>query len=81
MIEGLQLALSIDTFTFIMLGTIMGLMLGALPGLDATTGVALLLPVTYVLAPVPALLFFVSLYAAGFCRLDHGNSVSHARFL
>ncbi len=65
MIEGLQLALSIDTFTFIMLGTIMGLMLGALPGLDATTGVALLLPVTYVLAPVPALLFFVSLYAAG----------------
>ena len=65
MIEGLQLALTMDVFAFIILGTLIGLMLGALPGLDATTGVALLLPVTYVLAPVPALMFFVSLYAAG----------------
>ena len=65
MIEGLQLAFTMNTLVFIMLGTLVGLMLGALPGLDATTGVALLLPVTYVLDPVPALLFFVSLYAAG----------------
>lgn len=64
-LQGLETALQAETLIFILLGTLTGLALGALPGLDATTGVALLLPVTYVLAPVPALMFFVSLYAAG----------------
>lgn len=64
-LQGLEAAIQPDILVFILLGTLVGLMLGALPGLDATTGVALLLPVTYVLAPLQALMFFVSLYAAG----------------
>lgn len=65
LLQGLETAIQAEVLIFILLGTFAGLVLGALPGLDATTGVALLLPVTYVLAPVPALMFFVSLYAAG----------------
>ena len=65
LLQGLETAIQPEVLIFILLGTFAGLVLGALPGLDATTGVALLLPVTYVLEPVPALMFFVSLYAAG----------------
>ena len=53
-LQGLETALQAETLLFILLGTLTGLALGALPGLDATTGVALLLPVTYVLAPAPS---------------------------
>lgn len=64
-IEGLKLLLDVDVFVFVVLGTLVGLALGALPGLDVTTSVALLLPVTYVLSPLQALLFFTSIYASG----------------
>jgi putative tricarboxylic transport membrane protein len=64
-LEGLKLLLNVDVFIFIILGTLVGLALGALPGLDVTTSVALLLPVTYVLSPLQALLFFTSIYCSG----------------
>lgn len=64
-VKGFELLLSPEVFPFIFLGVSAGLLFGALPGLDATTGVALLLPVTYVLSPLAALVFFTSLYAAG----------------
>lgn len=64
-LEGLRLVLTTDAVLFVLLGVVAGLIFGALPGLDATTGVALLLPVTYVLSPLAALSFFTALYAAG----------------
>lgn len=64
-LEGLRLVLTPEVAPFILLGVAAGLVFGALPGLDATTGVALLLPVTYVLSPLAALAFFTALYAAG----------------
>jgi putative tricarboxylic transport membrane protein len=63
--QGLELLLTPSVFAFVFLGTATGLFLGALPGLDITTGVALLLPVTYALSPVQALIFFASMYAGG----------------
>jgi putative tricarboxylic transport membrane protein len=63
-IAGWQLLISPEIALALVLGVTVGLMLGALPGMDATVGVALLLPVTYALEPLTALLFFVSLYAA-----------------
>lgn len=64
-LDGLLLVVSSNVILFIFLGVAAGLLFGALPGLDATTGVALLLPITYVLSPLAALAFFSSLYAAG----------------
>jgi putative tricarboxylic transport membrane protein len=63
--QGLDLLLTPSVLVFVFLGTAAGLFLGALPGLDITTGVALLLPVTYALSPAQALIFFASMYAGG----------------
>jgi putative tricarboxylic transport membrane protein len=56
----------------IMLGTLYGLFIGALPGLGATVGIALILPVTYTMEPLPAILLLVSVYQAA----EYGGSIS-----
>ncbi|MBO4317115.1 MAG: tripartite tricarboxylate transporter permease [Mailhella sp.] len=48
----------------ICIGVFSGLIIGALPGFTANMGVALLLPVTFNLPPVPALVMLASLYTA-----------------
>lgn len=63
-IAGFQTVLAPEMFVFVCLGVLVGLMLGVLPGLDATVGVAILLPVTYLIEPLQALVFFTALYSA-----------------
>ena len=45
-------------------GVLGGLIIGALPGLTANMGVALLLPITFSMGPIEALLMLASLYTA-----------------
>jgi putative tricarboxylic transport membrane protein len=47
------------------LGTFMGLIFGALPGLTATMGVALLVPLTFSFPPVRALSMMLGVYCGG----------------
>lgn len=54
------------------LGTVLGIVFGALPGLSGTMGIAILLPITYSMNPVPALLLMVSI----FCGSLYGGSIS-----
>ncbi|MEM9422870.1 MAG: tripartite tricarboxylate transporter permease, partial [Pseudomonadota bacterium] len=42
-----------------------GYVIGAMPGFDITTGVALLLPLSYMMGQVEALAFFSAMYCAG----------------
>jgi putative tricarboxylic transport membrane protein len=63
-IAGFQSLLTVPMISFLLLGVVVGLLLGALPGLDATSGIALLLPVTYAIPPLEALVFFSALYSA-----------------
>src|SRR5690625_1678703 len=63
-IIGWQTLLQPDVLFMLGLGVFIGIMLGALPGLDATVGVSLLLPITYALDPLNALVFFTSLYSS-----------------
>ena len=51
-----------DNLMVVVLGTLIGLSLGAFPGLDCTVGVALLLPVTYAMTPVQAIMLLSALY-------------------
>lgn len=51
-----------DNLMVVILGTLIGLSLGAFPGLDCTVGVALLLPVTYAMSPVQAIMLLSALY-------------------
>ena len=43
------------TLVLVVVGTFMGLVFGALPGLTASMGIALLIPLTFTLEPVPAI--------------------------
>ncbi len=46
-------------------GVAVGILVGVLPGLDASTGIALLLPLTYTLGPIPALIMLCGIYQGG----------------
>lgn len=48
----------------LVLATLMGVVIGALPGLNATTGAALLLPFTLTMEPVPAIAALTAIYCA-----------------
>lgn len=50
---------------FMFVGVAMGTILGFLPGLTAATGIALMLPLTYTMEPLEALVFLMSIYSGG----------------
>ena len=54
------------------IGTILGVIFGALPGLSATTGMALLLPIAYQLDLNVGLLLLAGIY----CGALYGGSIS-----
>lgn len=62
---GLLNAIEPGNLLFVVLGVTVGISFGAVPGLDATTGTALLIPLTYGLSATQALLFLSSLYVGG----------------
>ena len=49
----------------IVAGTVAGVIIGALPGLSSSMGVALLLPFSLYLDPIPAIALLSALYCAG----------------
>ena len=65
MMEGIfQNLLTIDTMAAIFLGTLGGVIIGALPGLTTTMAVALLIPVTYGMQPTAAIVMLAAVYTA-----------------
>lgn len=54
------------------LGTIIGIVIGALPGFTSTMGIALFIPFTYSLPAAGGLIFLVSIY----CASTYGGSIS-----
>ena len=64
-IEGLSLILDPVNFLLIFGGVLIGVIVGALPGLSSPMAVALLLPFTITLEPVAAISMMASLYVAG----------------
>ncbi len=65
-IEGLSLIL-LDPFNIMLIfgSVLIGVMVGALPGLSSPMAIALLLPFTITLDPVPAVAMMAALYCAG----------------
>jgi putative tricarboxylic transport membrane protein len=61
------LALLADPFSILLIffGVVVGVVVGALPGLSSPMAVALLLPFTIGLAPLPAIAMLAALYCAG----------------
>lgn len=59
---GMNAILDPTRIGFMMLGVILGLLVGVLPGVGGTTGVAILLPVTVFLEPISALVMLAGIY-------------------
>jgi len=48
--------------TMIILGCVIGLFIGAMPGLGSVNGVAILLPITFLVPPTAAIMFLAAIY-------------------
>jgi putative tricarboxylic transport membrane protein len=68
------IAILIDPFMVgvVLLGTLIGIIVGALPGLSGSTTAALLLPLTITMSPVAAIAFLGSIY----CAANYGGSIT-----
>ena len=71
-LSGLELLLQPLPLLMLFSGVIGGIVVGALPGLTATMGVAILVPFSFGMEPVPGLLMLLGLYAGAI----YGGSVS-----
>jgi putative tricarboxylic transport membrane protein len=63
--DGLQTALSPGVFLFLTFGVAVGIVIRALPGLTATMGVAVLLPLTFGMEAMRVLVMLTGLYIGG----------------
>lgn len=75
MIDFLAGAASIMTpelFGIVLLGTMLGVFVGALPGLSGSTTAALLLPLTVTMSPIAAIAFLGAIY----CGANYGGSIT-----
>ncbi|WP_368416778.1 tripartite tricarboxylate transporter permease [Falsiroseomonas sp.] len=64
---GLSVALQLEHLLFMLLGTIGGMWVGVIPGLGPITAMALLIPFTFTMEPLAALLMLASISAAANC--------------
>lgn len=59
---GFQVALTPANLAFALTGAFLGTMIGALPGIGSTSGVALLLPLTFGMDPTSAMIMLAGIY-------------------
>ena len=64
LIEGFAVIFDPMTLLYIALGTVAGVIVGAMPGMSASMAVILAMTFSYALDPIPALAFLVAVYCA-----------------
>ena len=69
---GIGSAFQPSTLLFLILGTFIGLIIGALPGLTGNMAIALMVPVTFAMDPTTGLAFIAAIY----CSSIYGGSIS-----
>ncbi|MHB8916416.1 MAG: tripartite tricarboxylate transporter permease [Desulfocucumaceae bacterium] len=62
LLQGFGTALSPENLLFAFLGALMGTLIGVLPGIGPTSGIAMLLPLTTILPPTPAIIMLAGIY-------------------
>ena len=63
--DGFAAAATPENLLYALIGVMLGTFIGVLPGIGPAMTVALLLPVTYTLEPVPAFIMFAGIYYGG----------------
>ena len=54
---GFEAAFTLTNLLFIAAGITLGIVIGAIPGLGSVTALAVLVPVTYYMSPIPATVY------------------------
>jgi len=62
LMSGLNALMTPERISFMLLGVVLGLLVGVLPGVGGTTGVAILLPISVYLDPLAALTLLAGIY-------------------
>lgn len=70
--QGASQLLSLDVAIFMILGVVFGTLIGAIPGFTSSMGVAVLVPVTFSMEPLPAMVFLTSTYVGAI----YGGSIT-----
>lgn len=60
--DGLWSAIQPQNMLLIVIGVTLGLFIGAMPGLGSVNGVAILLPITFLVPPASAIIFLAAIY-------------------
>jgi putative tricarboxylic transport membrane protein len=71
-LQAVQANLQLSHLLVVVVGTIAGTIIGALPGLSAVSGVALLLPFTFTMEPAQGLIMLAAVYMSA----EYGGSIS-----
>lgn len=71
-LEGLVTALNGQNLIFLLMGTLYGLVVGALPGLGPSFGVASMIPVSFWMPPDTAIIFLAAIHAS----TTYGDSIA-----
>jgi putative tricarboxylic transport membrane protein len=72
LMNSLYSLLTMEVFLALLLGIVSGLLIGALPGFSASMGVSMLLPVSFGMATIPALVMLTALYTSAI----YGGSIT-----
>ena len=62
LMQGFAVALQPDNLLLMLLGVTLGVLIGVLPGLGGANGIAILLPLTFAMPPVSAIIMLSCIY-------------------
>ncbi|MDI6824196.1 MAG: tripartite tricarboxylate transporter permease [Bacillota bacterium] len=62
LLQGFSLAISPLNVLYALVGCLVGTLIGVLPGIGPTSGIAILLPLTTILPPIPAIIMMAAIY-------------------
>ncbi|WP_044495676.1 tripartite tricarboxylate transporter permease [Nesterenkonia massiliensis] len=61
-LEGFAIVLEPQNLLFCLIGVVIGMFIGVLPGLGPTATISILLPITYAMDPIPAIIMLAGIY-------------------
>lgn len=76
LIEGFLTTISPANLTFVIVGMLIGVFFGSLPGISSSMGIVLMLPFTYYMGIIPSIILLVALYAGS----AYGGSITAILF-
>ncbi len=62
LLQGFYIALQPSNLMFMIIGLVLGIIIGVLPGLGGANGIAILLPLTFAMSPVSAIIMLSCIY-------------------